>query len=136
VAISIDIAKRLSYNLNMLYGSAYEDSGWGTENAEVCGNCRKPSDDMVLLTNGWNFKACPECAELCHRVEVAEPCPDLHRSVVTANSIDEVRKALRAHQGIECVHCSSTKKTVAGDRMVGGSTDAICCETTARKEVA
>jgi hypothetical protein len=47
-----------------------------------------------------------------------------------------VRKALRSHQGIECVHCSLTKKTVAGDRLVGGSKDAICREITPRKEVA
>jgi hypothetical protein len=119
----------------MIYGQAYEDSGWGEE-PEICDNCQRQSDDIVLLANGWNFKACPECAEWCHAVEVAEPCPDLHRSVVTANSIDEVRKALRSHQGIECVHCSLTKKTVAGDRLVGGSKDAICREITPRKEVA
>jgi hypothetical protein len=117
----------------MLYGPEY--TTW-QKGPELCGNCSQPSDNLIPLGNGWNFKACPQCAEWCHAVEAAEPCPDLHRSVVTATSIDEVRLALRAHQRAECVHCGSTKKTVAGDRLVAGSKDAVCCEIRPRKEVA
>ena len=118
----------------MIYGQPYEDSGWGSEDPEVCGNCQKPSVDLVLLANGWNFNACPECAEWCQAVEIAEPCPNLHRAVINATSIEAVRLALRAHQSAECAHCGSTRKTVVEDRSVLGTRDATRCKTAPKAE--
>ena len=120
----------------MIYGQHYEQFSWANKQPELCGNCRKPSDELVFLPNGWNFKACAECAEWCRAVETAEPCPDLHGAIVTAKNIDEVRMAMRAHQGAECVHCGSTMKTVIEDRLALGSKEAACYEATSRKEVA
>lgn len=119
----------------MIYGVDYEKSSIGRE-FETCGNCQKPSDNLVFLENEWNFNACPECAEWCHAVETAEPCPDLHRAVVTANSVEEARKALRAHLDMECLHCGPTKKAVSADRCVHGTGEARCCRPISKAEVA
>ena len=117
----------------MLYGPEYATLA---PEPERCGNCRKPSDDLVLLENGWDFKACPACAEWCHAVEAAEPCPDLHRAMVTAKTIEEVRLALRAHPVAECVHCGATKKSVMEDRSLLGTRDATCRGPVPENEVA
>ena len=119
----------------MIYGPEYTTVA---PERERCGNCQKPADDLVVLGSGWNFNACPACAEWCYAVEMAEPCPNLHRAVINANSIEAVRLALRAHQSPECAHCGSTRKTVVEDRSVLGTQDATCCKTTpkAAEEVA
>lgn len=110
----------------MVYGSAY--TSWALE-PEACGNCRKPTESLVSLGNGWNFKACPECAEWCKAVEeTEEACPGLFSQIIQANSIAEVRNALKAHQGAACVHCGSTKKTAATDRELLLDAVAMCCE--------
>jgi len=88
-----------------------------TRETETCGNCGELSDSLIPLGNGWNFKACPNCAEWCRAVEQTEDtCPELLSRIIRANSITEVRNALKAHQGAACVHCGSTKKAVTTDR--------------------
>ena len=119
----------------MIYGVDYEKSSMGSE-PERCGNCEKACEELIELKNGWNFKACPECAEWCYAVEVAEPCPVLHREVVTANSVEEVREALRIHFDTECIHCGSSRETVMEDQYVHGSGEVAFCQSTSIAEVA
>lgn len=112
----------------MLYGPEY--ATWAVE-PETCQNCRRPSDNLVQLENGWNYKACPECAEWAHAVEQAETsCPDLHEAVTGARTIDEVRLAMRSHQGATCAACGSDSNIVATDREYLNPA-AVCCEEAA-----
>jgi hypothetical protein len=39
---------------------------------DECQNCRKPSESLTMLGNGWDFLACDECARECIAADAAE----------------------------------------------------------------
>lgn len=53
----------------MLYSDSY--STW-KKDLPTCQNCGKPSDDLVMLGNGWDYLACPKCAAEAAAIDLAE----------------------------------------------------------------
>ncbi len=77
-----------------------------TQQLTECTNCNKETDTLIYLENGWDFWACPECAEWCKAVEATEAtCPVLFAQIIDAQNILEVRLAISTHAETECSQC-------------------------------
>jgi hypothetical protein len=98
----------------------------------LCGNCGRTGERLFRLA-GLGYLACDDCAGEARHVEeetiniLAPFCPEQVGIVNSAQSVGQLANGLRAHQLIECVHCTSTRKTVLEDRLYL-STAAVCCE--------
>ena len=100
-----------------------------------CPNCKRlVREEDIDLIPGWNFRGCRECAAqsallLSREDAQGEPlCPVEYDLLLISNSIAEMHAALKAHQGAECVHCGSVRKTVEMDRELLHQPAAVCCE--------
>jgi precorrin-2 methylase len=99
----------------------------------ACGNCGETAERLNFIPE-YGVKACDVCmADIADAIQSnGEPevmpagaCPTRYAMVCAADTIDEMRLALRAHES-ECAQCGSTKKTVIDDRLLVNAA-AVCC---------
>jgi hypothetical protein len=99
----------------------------------ICGNCGTTAERLTFVPE-FDYSGCDDCGEEAQRALAAEgqpevipagTCPTRYAPVSAAETIDEMRLALRSHEA-ECAQCGSTKKTVVGDRLLVNPA-AVCC---------
>ena len=86
---------------------ANEYKTWENE-PETCTNCGRsfPDDQLTPLKNGWNFLACPECAQQCQVIERAESiCIQALNEVLKCKTAGEMQFRLEAHAATKCGLC-------------------------------